>query len=370
MKFILNTITSWDEAPRARHQVAYSLSELHQVMFISANKIGTPKLKEILINKNLTIIMPYFPIDFRFRYRIPVLNEIYQRWLYSKLRKKFGDIHVLNFDYTATQVFRFFSHVVFYCNDDFYGISKRYNPFPISNYLIRCIDYLIKKADFCIGISEIMVEKLKKINPESYLIKLGGPNPSKIQIIPNTQPGNDRNRINCGLVGFLTPRNTSVEILNSLLSVPNIFLTLVGPVHEEVISALINKEKVILKGILTGDLLYDEINKFDVAIAPYNVKRMNEGGTPNKLWQYLIMGKPVVMTELAATKNWIFSEGLVYVSKSDSEFKGLVLEAYEKNSSQLIAGRIAFSSGNSWDTRIEELLSIYNAHGLNGKTKT
>ena len=78
MKYLINTITSWQEPPRARHQVAQALAKNNEVIFVARNEIGMPKLEIYRTNEYLTVITPYYPIDYRIRFRLPLFNEIYQ----------------------------------------------------------------------------------------------------------------------------------------------------------------------------------------------------------------------------------------------------------------------------------------------------
>ena len=103
-KFIVNTITNWNEPPRARHQVTSELSQLFKTVFVSANQIGIPKIKISQENHNLSVVFPFFPINTKIRYRIPLLNELYQYWLFSQLKKKFPEYSIINFDFTVTSM--------------------------------------------------------------------------------------------------------------------------------------------------------------------------------------------------------------------------------------------------------------------------
>jgi hypothetical protein len=96
-KFLVNTITDWNEPPRARHQLAEALSQDHQVTFVSANRFGfIPAIKTVSVSENLTVIIPHFPVDSRVRYRIPLINKIYQNWLFKRIGKEYNDYIVIN----------------------------------------------------------------------------------------------------------------------------------------------------------------------------------------------------------------------------------------------------------------------------------
>jgi antibiotic biosynthesis monooxygenase (ABM) superfamily enzyme len=87
IKYIINTMTAWDEPPRARHQVTTALAKKYKVAFVASNKVGLPKISFTYMD-NILLIQPFFPVYLKIRYRIPILNEIYQIWLFNKLKKK------------------------------------------------------------------------------------------------------------------------------------------------------------------------------------------------------------------------------------------------------------------------------------------
>ncbi|EPR67536.1 hypothetical protein [Cyclobacterium qasimii] len=86
MEFIVYTNTEWDGPPRSRHQLAHALAKRFKVTFVSSNTIGIPGLKSTQVNDNFELLTPSFPASFRLRYRMPVLNEAYQVWLFTKLK--------------------------------------------------------------------------------------------------------------------------------------------------------------------------------------------------------------------------------------------------------------------------------------------
>lgn len=366
MLFIINSNTNWDDPPRARHQIAYSLSKKNSVKFISANKIGFPKIKTLIINENLTIFQPYFPIDSRVRYRLPFFNEFYQNWLFRKtislLDKDINSYYVINSDFTASRIFKYFKNIAYYCNDDFISMNMRFKLPIVAKFHIKWENELIKNANFCIATSNYLTNKLKEKNNNVYEIPLGAPDIKQFGVKANFNI-NDTDNINVGLVGFITIDNISTKIINTLLDHPKIRITFIGPVNKKFLKRIEKKEKIILKGILTGKELFNEIKNFDVAIAPYFIEKINKGGTPNKLWQYLALGKPVVVSCLPAIRDWAFPEGCVYKS-TNKDFLELVLKAHEENTTDLIKQRLLIANNNTWDKKVEKIIELFRKHIL------
>lgn len=360
MKFLLNTITHWEEPPRARHQVANALSRNHEVVFVTGNKTGFPHIRTTQVSENLTLVVPYFPYENRIRYRLPWLNEIYQTWLFRRLVKKYADYHVINFDFTARKVFDYFKHVIYYCNDNFSAISKHINPSMIARYHANCESAVAGNAKFCVSVSTILMENLKQFNPKSFEIPLGSPDIDKFNIAMNPEPSKNKN-IHVGLVGFIKAYNISYDLLNLLLKEDNMTITLIGPVEDKFLDHIQNKEKLIIKGSLVGKELYAELNKFDVAIAPYAKGLLNDVhvGTGSKMYQYFSVGKPIVISNMIGLSKTSLPDKFIYVAHTEEEFPSLIIKAHEENTRELIEERIRYAKNNTWEKRMESLIELY-----------
>lgn len=366
--FLINTITPWEEPPRARHQVAYALSKRYPVVFVAANKLGLSSIKSQRINENLTVITPFFPIDYRLRYRIPVLNEIYQYWLFRKIVDKYKDLEVINFDYTATRIFRYFKNVIYYCNDSYYEISKTINPLLIARYHKKCEARVASKSDFCVAISTTIKDFLLKYNYNTIEIPLGSPNIKEYDI-PIQKLPTENKTIKVVLVAVIRKLNMSYNVINLLLKDKSMKLTLIGPVEDAFIKEIEYKDRLIIKGPLFGKELYEEINKYDVAVAPYCTKSNNEifTGTGSKIYHYLSVGKPVVISFMSGLNQLNLDDHLIYTAKEEEDFPMLVQRAHKENSAELIQQRIDFAMRNTWSNRMKDLIAYYEI--LNSKSE-
>jgi hypothetical protein len=363
MRFLINTLTHWDEPPRARHQVAQTLSINHLVIFITANKFGFFKVKSLTIHDKLKVLTPFFPIDHKIRYRLPIINELYQKWLYKKLMKEYKDYKVINFDFTATRIYDYFRDVIYYCNDSFSAISRHINPFPIAKYHQYCELKVASRAKFCIAVSTILKDHLLQYNPNTFEIPLGSPDIEQYHIAISNKPVINE-FIRVGLVGLLRTYNISYQAINFLLNDDKIKLTLIGPVEKKFLDLIDKKNKLILKGVLTGKELYEEINHFDVTIAPYCARLTGDPrsgvGTGSKIYHYFALGKPVVINYMAGLSNIDLPQGFLYIAKSDEEFPSLVNKAWKENSEELIKQRIIFARNNTWNKRMEDFINYIN----------
>lgn len=362
MKWIINTITSWSEAPRARHQVTNELIKInHTIFFVERNSTGFRKIKTRKEKENLIIVTPYFPLNYKFRYRLPFINEIYQNWLYKKLRKDFGEISVINFDFNAHLLQKYFKRTIYYCNDEYIGNSK-YPNFFTNVYHKYCERKVIKNSVFCISTAHYITEKLLKINPNIHEIPLGGPDlSSSLELIENSS---NQKEIHVSLVGFISTRNISYTVINKIMEDTSIRLSLIGPVEDGFLKKINKLSRIKLMGVLIGDEFYNAIHNSDVAIAPYNLERINPGTTPNKLYQYLACGKPVVISNLPNLKFMKFPEKSVYIANDEDDFIKLIHQAYKETSKELETERKRFSYNNTWNSRIKKFLVIASENGF------
>jgi glycosyltransferase involved in cell wall biosynthesis len=362
MTFIIITVsTSWDEIPRARHQITEELLRAgHEVIFVEKNRTGFPGIQSRTEKPGLTVITPLFPLDYRFRYRLPLISEIYQLWLFSHLKKRFGDLVVINFDFTAHLLHRFFKRNVYYCNDEYIGNSNR--PAPLVDCYHKFIERRVaKKSRFCVSTTGHLTRKLSADNQRVYEIPLGGPPP---QPTGATRCFEKRNPLRIGLMGSIEAGHASVDIINRLLEEPDFKLIFIGVVGEDFRRQVKDIGQIDFKGILTGEALFREMADFDVAIAPYNLEKINAGVTPNKLFQYLACACPVVISDIPNIQGISYPRGTVYVANNGEEFVESIRKAYAEDCPDYARVRLQYAAENTWGKRVTLFMSHLKEYGL------
>ena len=355
--FIVNTITAWDEPPRARHQFTQAASRKFKVAFVTRNKVGLFRIKMYEGAKNTLVVEPYFPIDYRFRYRLPIINEWYQNWLFRKLKRQFPDASVVNFDCTATEIVKYYPNVIYYCNDEFRGNTK-YKSALVDKYLERCERIMARDARFCVTTAHFLTQKLKQLNPHTYEIPLG----VSVDGDRITQFAIDKNqpKIRVGIMGVINERQYSFTSINKLINHNRFEVVIIGTVTPEFLAKLDPIDPANLKGMLKGKQLFEELKTLDVGLALYNLDFVNPGGTPNKVWQYFAVGKPTVVSALPNLKYMKFPDQFVYITYSDDDLIEKIEQAYNENSPELMKARVEFAFQNTWDQRFEQFLAVYN----------
>lgn len=355
MTFLLLTLTSWDEPPRARHQVARALSAHGDVVMVARNRTGAPGLAFREVEAGITLAEPSWPLDYRYRYRLPLVNEAYQVWLLGRLKRRYPGATVITFDHTAALLRRYFPDYVYFCNDELIGNSKV--RFGLADaYHRRTEAAVARHAGGVAATSLHLVEKLSRFNPNTHEILLGAPVVTDEQLA-SLSPRPRRDGPNIGLVGYLG-RRIPEGLLHRLADLDGASLTLVGPVDPGTFESLTARGNVRATGVLTGDALIREVHGFDVAIAPYDLGVINKGVTPNKLWLYLACGRPAVVTRLPNMASWTFPDGCVFSAGDEDAFVELVQRAFAEDGPELEARRIAVARENTWDHRVEQLLSL------------
>lgn len=351
---IYTVVTVWDEPPRARHQVTNELKQDGVVYFVERNKVGRPRIELRKAEDNVVIITPYFPVLYKARYRTMGLNEIYNTWLLKKIKELEVDFEmVVSFDYTAPAINKYFDNVVFYCADDNVGFGN-FNPFFINRYHTRTEKKVAEKAKVCIVTSDYMGNKIGCYNANTHVIPLGAP---QIDFNDIRIPEKGKQLPTLGIVGYLD-YNLDMKLLYEILEkFPTVFI---GPVSDENKQKLSRFTNAKFVGPKTGRDLYECLNQVDVCIAPYDVSRLNKGATPNKLWLYLALGKPAVVTNMPNIDSWKFEDGLVYKCDNDV-FIEQCIKAYAEDSYALALKRVELAKANSWRNRVEKMKELFYA---------
>ena len=265
---------------------------------------------------------------------------------------------VFNFDYTASVINTFYDNVIFYIADDNIGFGN-FNPGWVNRYHMRTEKKVSATSRMCIVTSDYMFRKISAYQPRTYNIPLGAPEIKLKEIIIREKK--DPLPI-LGLVGYLDS-NLDELLLDTLLKKFKIHF--IGPASKETINKMEQYENALMLGPKTGEDLYQALQHVDVCIAPYDLKKINKGATPNKLWLYLAMGRPSVITKIPNIESWKFEEDLVYICEN-KDFEINCIEAYLRDNATLYQKRIVAASNSSWNKRIEQIkVLFYNSLSSN-----
>jgi glycosyltransferase involved in cell wall biosynthesis len=238
---------------------------------------------------------------------------------------------------------------------------SKYNFELVDHYFAHCERRVALKSKICITTSNYLTDKLKKINPNTYEIPLGASISADQDVKFFTKQS--KVKIVVGQVGFLSKRQVPVALLNRIIDCDKFQVVLIGPVEKSFLRKLNRNVNVRMVGSLTGQALYYELNHIDIGLAIYNLKKINPGTTSNKLWQYLSLGKPVVVSNLPNIRNMTFPPKSIYILNNEDEILSKIIQASNENSDELIRMRLEFARKNTWDIRVAKFLEIISQLG-------
>ncbi|MFX0196559.1 MAG: glycosyltransferase [Candidatus Hodarchaeota archaeon] len=156
-----------------------------------------------------------------------------------------------------------------------------------------------------------------------------------------------------GFVGTLDSRIDQELVKEILMNNSEVSLVFVGPIIDD-LCKLKNEKRIFLLGQKSYSVIPDFINQFDVALIPYRLTENTRYMYPVKMHEYLILGKPVVSTNLPEVRQ--FSE-VIHIAKNRREFLSKIDEVLRANNGHGKKRRIQTALANTWDHRLKMIES-------------
>jgi glycosyltransferase involved in cell wall biosynthesis len=168
-------------------------------------------------------------------------------------------------------------------------------------------------------------------------------------------PGiDDLRRPVIGYIGGLH-QHLDVELLRKLAQVmPEASIVLVGPILGDV-GPLRAERNIHLLGPRSIEVLPSLISAFDVGLIPYVLSRYTETVYPNKLFEYLAMGRPVVTTDLPELRPLQLPEVAVRVGTDHDRFIGAVQAALSDTDPSAPAMRRELAKQHDWNAIVQRM---------------
>ena len=150
---------------------------------------------------------------------------------------------------------------------------------------------------------------------------------------------------------------------------PDVTFALVGPPQVDV-SRLERVTNIRLFGQRQHAELPGYVKGFDVGLVPYRITEYTANVYPTKLNEYLIMGLPVVATDLFEIRRFNQEHGdLIRVASSVDEFVNAIRGVIPHASARVVERRIEVARSNSWDRRLAAMSELIN-QAVAAKTAT
>ena len=108
-------------------------------------------------------------------------------------------------------------------------------------------------------------------------------------------------------------------------------------------------------GFKDYNLLPCYMKHFDVCLLPFRSNEWMRNSFPNKIYQYLAMGKPIVSTDFPAIYE---VENVVYISKNKREYQQLIERALVEDNKERIKARMQVARCNTTHTRALRKIEI------------
>ncbi len=235
----------------------------------------------------------------------------------------------------------------------------------------------INISDMIITVVEESAERVKRINESKKVIVISNtPDESfyndNISMNIMNKFSNNFNIVYEGNFGKKRGLETSIDALQILnKKIKNVKVVLVGGKDEEIdyIKKYAEKIGVIDNLICTGKVPYSDLAKYvnvaDIGMVPHLKCDHTETTIPNKLFDYMCLGKPVLVSDVAPLKRIVeeTNSGKVFDWSDCNDFAEKVIEIIENKEEYSKNSIKAFEEKYSWKhdekVLIKELEELY-----------
>jgi len=210
---------------------------------------------------------------------------------------------------------------------------------------------MIMKSNISFFTSQAYLNEAREYSPNCHYVPNGVDSKNFMKrrfAVPNEMKGIKRPIL--GFVGSLDSRIDQNLIKEILIKKPDASLVFVGPLGES-FSRFENVDRVFMLGKRDYSEVPDFIKQFDVALIPY-VPEKAQAVYPVKLHEYLILGKPVVSTNINEVRQ--FSE-VVHIANNRNEFIAKIKLALRERGKDKEEKRIQTALKNTWRHRLEKI---------------
>jgi len=255
---------------------------------------------------------------------------------------------------------------IYYCIDDLASSS------PEARKIVQSEQELFKSADLVFTTSERLRARAAQFSPRVHLfpfaVNLGVFQKSREQ---NEAPPADLAALKRPVAGYVGGLHQWVDqdLLAAVAAkLPNVTFALVGPLQTDV-SKLKALPNVHLFGQRPHSDLPRYVRGFDVGLVPYRITEYTANVYPTKLNEYLVMGIPVVATDLNEIRRFNSEHGdIVRIADSVDAYVNEISAAINDVApAATLARRMEVAESNSWERRIEKMSTLIESE-LEAKT--
>lgn len=309
-------------------------------------------------------------------------------WLYAiadtvqKIKADVIHVHDLPLALSVLHVSKIYNiPVIIDLHENYPAALKQWYKPGIAGWTIRNPKISAKVERFCLKKSKkiVVIDHVHK----NLLIKRGV-EADKIFVVPNVpsfefinynKPDNDfkrhyRNTYNLVYFGKLNPERNLELALRAVPAlkdrIPSLKLIIIGDgPHRQILEKLVKFLKIEEAVQFTGWLDVADAAKFidiaDIGIIPHFSNDNMDIGVPNKLFEYMARGKPVVVPRSEAIA-YVVSKincGVIFKPNVLESYINAVIKIYESNLKFGDLGREAVEKEYNWNNAEKELFKAY-----------
>jgi uncharacterized SAM-binding protein YcdF (DUF218 family)/glycosyltransferase involved in cell wall biosynthesis len=256
---------------------------------------------------------------------------------------------------------------VYYCIDDLASSS------PGAKRIVGYEHQLFRQADLVFVTSEQLRKRASQHSDRVHLFPFGVNferfDRVRVGVAPEPDDMRTLRRPVVGYVGGLHQWVDQDLIAAAASRVPEADFALVGPAQTDV-SVLEGCSNVRLLGQRSHDELPRYVKAFDVGIVPYRLTEYTANVYPTKLNEYLVMGLPVVATDLPEIRRFNAEHGGIVSIAADAEaFAAAIRAAVNDSTPAIVERRISVAHSNSWRNRIAAMGTLID-EGIELRART
>jgi len=225
---------------------------------------------------------------------------------------------------------------------------------------------LMQKSDFVLANSEFLAEYAKNYNKNSYFVGQGFDQSVFNHVVFNI-PDDLKSlpKPTVGYVGMLTSERLDIKMIEHIAKGLREFsIVLIGPQDRNFQkSPLHDLSNIYFLGPKSSGDVPSYISGLDICINPQLINNLTIGNYPRKIDEYLILGKPVVVTK---TKAMNYFKNFTYLSESYEEFVENILKAFKEDSFERQKNRKAFAKTHTWNNSIAIMRKVIQSNNQEG----
>lgn len=242
--------------------------------------------------------------------------------------------------------------IVYDCIDNFEAFHRD------NSVILKTEQQLAAMADVVFATSSYLFEKMRAMNPRTFLVPNAGDYEHFSQAMdPHLSPPHDIARLRRPILGYVGEMAQwfDEDLVHDLaVRHPEWSIVLIGQLHVN-LGSLLRLPNVHFLGPARHEELPAYESCFDVCLLPLKINALTSAVDPIKFYEYLATGKPIVTTPLPQLLP--YAQAIQIADRPD--FANAVQRALEGGRQEgLVAQRLEIARRNTWDQRVATIMSV------------